>query len=216
MADDVLAQLAPEVARLLHELTGLPIAVADAHGRALATFPADRNFCPLLVRDAERAPPLPPRCECCPRVEALLAADLERLAACPHHADAVRVLTVNGAAAGFVATALAPKEFAPVVARARPALHLAEVLLEAAIAADRRERLGRELVAPRLLAALARADRALDQVRRVPAGSPERDEIERLRESIDVAVDVLESLRAAPRPAADVASRAVEEVSESA
>ena len=207
----VLADLAPEVARLLKELTGIDVAVSDARGKALAHTAPDWSYCPLFVRDDDRAPPLPPHCEDCPRVEALLARDLERLVACPYAADAVRVLSVNGAPAGSIVLALSPTALAPVLARAKPALRLAELLLEAAIAADRRERLARELLGPRLEASLSAADHALAEIRGAPDEAPDRDGLELLRGSIDRARDVLAALRAAPRPVAEVLSRAADD-----
>lgn len=197
MSEPSLTELALRAARTLAETTGLPVAVADADGRLLARA-GEGRFCPLLAREeGSLGAPLPERCRACPRIDVLIEALGRPLPPCPHESDSVRRIEVDGEPAGFVVTALVPRELGPDAAeRASGPLRLADLLLGAAIAADRRERFVRDLLAQKLLVARNRAARAVERLR---AGGPaDAREMDLARDAIEQACDALAALRPPP------------------
>lgn len=164
---DVLAALAEPTARSLSEAIGRGVALSDAHGKTLARTGAERAFCSLFVHDDATAPPLPSRCESCPRAQAFLAQEADRLPRCPRGEDAVRALVVGGRVAGWIATAIVPGPRTAVErARVQAALEAAAAPLEAAMAAEARAREGNALLVEKVLAARVEAERDVERAKR--------------------------------------------------
>lgn len=211
---DALHELAGEIAKDLAETTGLPVCVSDRSGKVLVSTGETRSFCPLVAYEGQRAPPLPSRCEQCPRVDALLAGEGAALPPCPHGEDTVRPITIGGWRAGWLVTSVMPKEFGrAAVERAERAFKLAELPLAAAIAAERRDRFKDDRLSQKLLVASIRTERALE---RLAPDAPARHELELARQALDQAIDVIYAFRAVPTAAAEVAAAAADQSSTSA
>jgi hypothetical protein len=182
-------ELATEVAGRISAIARVPIAVCDGDGNIVARIGAERGFCPLVFH-GEPGAPLPRRCATCARVHDLRAGRGDDLAPCPYGVDAVRPISVGGAPAGWVATAVMPKEMADAVEGAAKLLDVATAPLAAAVAAANREEAERDLVARKLDVARCRMERAFA---RLPFDSPARAEMELARDALARACDVLEA-----------------------